>query len=148
MAHEVAVRPTHLSDVNQLCGAQLLDRMSGWIWLESEIRDQLLEGAWPFLQGDQDQQSVWMTQRHKDPPNVLRNARRRRPLAGQEPRVGCVGGIALVVLFGGGRVTGAGGFLWSRPAMVTELELAVRGSPAHVRWARKRPVTVVVCPGS
>lgn len=62
--------------------------------------------------------------------------------------MGCVGGIALVVVLGGGRVTGGGGFLCSGRVMVTELELAVRGSPAHVAWARKRPVTVVVCPGS
>jgi hypothetical protein len=43
--------------------------------LESEVRDQFLEGAWPFLQGHQDQQPLWMTQRHKDALNVLRNAR-------------------------------------------------------------------------
>jgi hypothetical protein len=50
MTHKVAERPTFLSDVDQLRDAQLLDRVSGWIWLEPEVRHQFLEGAWPFLQ--------------------------------------------------------------------------------------------------
>ncbi len=111
-ADEVVGGRALVDDMDEPRGAELRDRVPGWMRLEVQGFDKFLKCSRVFFQREQDRKSVWVPQRNEDEADVIGQPCRWRASASQRTGVGCVGGIAEVVALGRVGVMGAEGFVW------------------------------------